>query len=501
MAANDETTTDDIAPQAGSTPVANRARFSIAEICAAASGEIIAPGGISPQTEIIGVISDSRVLPAGALFVALKGEKFDGHEYLKSAREKGAIAALVEKNSVAQITDPPAGLLLIAVRNTLTALGELARAHRKKFPVPLVAVTGSYGKTTTRAMIAAALSPKYNVLSAAGNFNNEIGVPQTLLQLDETHGAAVLEFGMRGVGQIEYLAQIALPDVGVITNIGPQHIELLGSVENIAAAKSEVLQFLPETGAAILPADDEYLDFFTDQVRAAQIVRFGTNPSAEYQIGASKTGESGHVTFTIHDPNSKSQNVQLPMPGEHNALNAAAALAVAGVLGVPLSDAAHALENVQVPGARMRVVHSETRGLTIIDDCYNAGPNSMRAALETLRAWKLQPKESQNAGRRVAILGAMKELGDHAEAEHRAIGALAAQCAEVVIGVGEETRILIETAEAVGAIPFQTHWFEDAKSAAVKAQTLVREGDLVLVKGSRSVGLELVVNALAGDSQ
>jgi UDP-N-acetylmuramoyl-tripeptide--D-alanyl-D-alanine ligase len=494
---NDEITNPNAAPQAGSTPGTNRARFSIAEICAAVSGEIaLQVEGVSSQTEITGVVSDSRVLPAGALFIALKGENFDGHEYLQAAQEKGAIAALVEKKSVSQISNPPAGLLLIAVRNTLKALGELARAHRKKFRGPLVAVTGSYGKTTTRAMIAAALSPKYNVLSALGNFNNEIGVPQTLLQLDETHSAAVLEFGMRGIGQIEYLAQIALPDVGVITNIGPQHIELLGSVENIAAAKSEVLQFLPETGAAILPADDEYLDFFTDQVHAAQIVRFGTNPSAEYQIGATQTDESGRVSFSIHNSNSKSQNVNLPMPGQHNAQNAAAALAVAGVLGVPLSDAARALEYVEVPGARMRVVKNETRGLTIIDDSYNAGPKSMRAALETLRDF---PQDTKRTGRRVAILGAMKELGEHATEEHRAIGALAAQCAELVIGVGEETKILIETAKAVGAIPFQTHWFEDATSTAAQVQNLVREGDVVLVKGSRSVGLETVVNALASN--
>ncbi len=492
---NDEITNDNAASHVGSTPGTNRARFSIAEICAAVSGEIVAPvEGVSSQTEIVGVISDSRVLPAGALFVALKGENFDGHEYLKAAQEKGAIAALVEKNAVAQISNPPAGLLLIAVRNTLKALGELARAHRKKFSIPLVAVTGSYGKTTTRAMIAAALSPKYNVLSAAGNFNNEIGVPQTLLQLDETHNAAVLEFGMRGAGQIEYLAQIALPDVGVITNIGPQHIELLGSVENIAAAKSEVLQFLPETGAAVLPADDEYLDFFTDQVHAAQIVRFGLNPSAEYQIGASQTDESGRVAFAIHDSDSKSQNVKLPMPGQHNAQNAAAALAVAGVLGVPLGDAARALENVEVPGARMRVVKNETRGLTIIDDCYNAGPNSMRAALETLRDF---PRDSKTVGRRFAILGSMKELGEYSEEEHRAIGALAAQCAEVVVGVGEETKVLIETAEDVGVIPFRTHWCEDANCATADVNNLVREGDVVLVKGSRSVGLETVVSALA----
>jgi UDP-N-acetylmuramoyl-tripeptide--D-alanyl-D-alanine ligase len=473
-----------------STPLSNRARFSLGVIAAATGGEVAhLPEGLDLHCEIVGISTDTRALSINALFVALHGVKFDGHEYLQVAFERGARAALIEKSALEKIKNPPPGLALIQVKSTLRGLGALAAFHRKRFNIPIVAVTGSYGKTTTRAMIAAALAPKYRVLTSQGNFNNEIGVPQTLLQLDETHQAAVIEMAMRGAGQIEYLAIIAAPTVGVITNIGPQHIELLGSVENIAAAKAEVLRFLPEDGAAILSADDEYLDFFTDQVKA-RVVTFGLNPSAEYGVSNVHSDAAGDVVYSIHNSKSRIQNSKLPMPGAHNAINAAAALAVAGVLGVPLDESAHALENVEVPGARMKVVRNEAHGITIIDDCYNAGPNSMRAALETLR-------EFPGAKRRVAVLGSMKELGSFSEKEHRGVGALAAQCAELVVGVGEETRVLLEEAKAVGAIPFHTEWCEDSACAARQMHDWVREGDVILVKGSRSVSLETVVNALA----
>lgn len=477
-------------------PGSNSAQFSLEEICAVTGGEIlVSPPGVSPQTQITGVCTDSRILAADNLFIALKGDHFDGFEYIEQAAQSGAVAALVNASAPVRILEERAlGLTLIAVPDTLQALGALAAAHRKRFAIPVVAVTGSYGKTTTRAMIAAALSARFKVLTAQGNFNNEIGVPQTLLQLDASHGVAVIEMGMRGSGQIEYLAQIAAPDIGVITNVGPQHIELLGSVENIAAAKAEVLRFLPAHGAAVLPADDEYLDFFTDQIKSAQIVTFGNNPSAEYGVNHVEQDKNGNVSCTVHNANLETAHVKLPLPGEHNAQNAAAALAVAGVLGVPLADAARALETVEVPGARMRVLQNAERGLTIIDDCYNAGPTSMRAALETLRDF---PQDDSKPGRRVAVLGAMRELGAYSDAEHRGIGALAAQCAELVIGVSEETRVLLEEAQALAPVAFQTHWCEDAAGAAALVGNLVREGDVILVKGSRSIGLETVVSALA----
>jgi len=350
-------------------------------------------------------------------------------------------------------------------------------------------VTGSYGKTTTRACIAAALSAKYSVLSSQANFNNEIGVPQTLLQLDETHGAAVIEMAMRGSGQIEYLAEMAQPNVAVITNIGPQHVELLGGIDNIARAKAEILRFLPADGVAILSADDEYLDFFTDQVKGGTILRFGENPSAEFHVGEIHTESNGHIRFDLTcysdaSHHAETHHVRLPLPGAHNARNAAAALAVAASLDVPLKNAVAALAEVEVPGARMKIIKSG--GLTILDDCYNAGPLSMRAALETLR-------DFPGARRRFAVLGAMRELGDWTEEEHRKIGEFAAACADVILGVGEEAKTLVAAA-AEYSVP--TDWRADTAGAAECARAMARAGDVVLVKGSRSVGLEVVVKAL-----
>jgi UDP-N-acetylmuramoyl-tripeptide--D-alanyl-D-alanine ligase len=474
-------------------PLANHARFSLGEIAATTSGELVQlPAGVDLQSEVVGVSTDTRTLGENSLFIALHGARFNGHTFLQQAATCGAHAAIVEKSAIDKIGELPENLAIIAVKSTLRALGALAKFHRARFAIPVVAVTGSYGKTTTRAMIVAALGAQYRVLTSQENFNNEIGVPLTLLQLDETHEAAVVELAMRGIGQIAYLAEIAAPTVGVITNIGPQHIELLGSIENIAAAKAEVLAFLPASGAAVLPADDEYLDFFTDQAHAARIVTFGSNPSAEYCVSNVHLSESGSLQFTIHNSQSTIRNASLPLPGVHNATNAVAALAVAGVLGVPLADAAHALETVEIPGARMRILKNAARGLVIIDDCYNAGPTSMRAALETLR-------DFPSAQRRVAVLGAMRELGEHSEAEHRRAGALAANCAELVLGVGDETEVLLDEAREVGTIPFFAESFADAEEAAGRVLELVRAGDVVLVKGSRSVGLEVVVDVLMGE--
>ena len=282
------------------------------------------------------------------------------------------------------------------------------------------------------------------------------------------------------------------PTHAVITNIGPQHIELLGSEENIARAKAEILKFLPPDGVAILPADDEYLDFFTDQV-GCRVVRFGFNPSAEYHGGDAKTGSDGNVSFAITtDSHLKTQAVHLPFPGVHNVVNALAALAIADLLNVPLDQAAKALESAQVPGARMRVFQSN--GLTIIDDSYNAGPTSMRAALQTLL-------DFPGAGRRVAILGAMKELGGITEAEHRKIGDFAGSLCDVLVGVGGETRPLLNAAvESARQIENEISVFycEDANEAASRLNEWTQDGDVILVKGSRSVGLETVVNALGG---
>ena len=466
-----------------SLPPRNNATFTLQEIVLATKGTLHnAPNGTASTCS---VITDTRLLenaPAstcGALFVALRGENFDGHRFLESAFAQGASAALVE-------TAPENQGVCISVDNTQNALGDLAKFHRAHFDIPLIGVTGSYGKTTTRAFISTALAAKYDsrILATEGNYNNEIGVPLTVLALDKAqHDIAVLELAMRGSGQIDYLANIAQPTIGVITNIGPQHIELLGSLKNIARAKAELLAHLPKTGTAILPADDQFFELLKD-ASPCEIISFGTLENADFRVTEFEATENGGRCVLVH--NDKRYDLQLPLPGLHNAINAACAIAAASTCGVEIEAAIDALANVEVPGARMRLMRIEAHDLTIIDDCYNAGPDSMRAALQVLAG---VPGEH----RRVAILGAMRELGAWSESEHRKLGVLAmGSGVEVLVGVGEEAKWMLESVRDL-----ETIHCNDASEAAQLVTNLVRTGDVILVKGSRSVGLEKVVTALA----
>jgi UDP-N-acetylmuramoyl-tripeptide--D-alanyl-D-alanine ligase len=460
----------------------NRASFSLEEIRTAtgASG----PGDIT----VTGVTTDSRAIEAGNLFIALVGERFDGHQYIPQAISDGVAAVLGSSQIIG--VELAAEVPVLTVPDTLIALGDLARFHRRRFAVPVVGITGSYGKTTTRALTAAALGAGFNIHTSKGNFNNEIGLPLTLLQLEAGHEAAVVEMGMRGLGQIEYLARIAEPTVGIVTNVGPQHIELLGSVENIAQAKGELIQHLPEDGLAILPADSPSLEYLKSRAKC-RVVTFGVNEGADYRVTQVQTQPAGLIAFQINMPAGEAVPIRLPLPGAHNAVNAAAALAAAVELGVPATNAARALEAVEVPGARMRVVNLED-GTVIIDDCYNAGPDSMRAALQTLLDYP-------GSGRRVAILGAMRELGPHSETQHAAIGRFAGQFVEQLVGVDGDTRPLLNAAVAAAREvenELAVSYCDAATEAAARVGEWVRPGDVVLVKGSRSIGLEVVVEAL-----
>ncbi len=456
---------------------ANQTPFTLREIVDATGGNVVGED-IEYSIAMRGVSTDSRAIQPNSLFVALRGERFDGHDFLHQVAQSGATVAVVEDENLA-----PQGLICVRVLDTLKALGDLARFHRERFDIPMIGVTGSYGKTTTRAFIAAASSPLGKILASRENFNNEIGVPQTLFGLDASHKAAIIEMGMRGAGQIDYLAKVAKPTIGVITNIGPQHIEMLGSLENIARAKAELIENLSPDGLAILPAEGDFSDLLieTAQKVGCRIVTFGTSEKSDFRVSSTRTLENGFVEAEFKVQSSKFKIV-LPLPGAHNATNAAVAFAVAHELGIDLNQAARALENVEVPGARMRIVRVSE--LTILDDCYNAGPNSMRAALKTLRDF---PK----AKRRVAVLGAMKELGSFSEEEHRKIAQLATDICDIVLFVGEEfAKVTFGKYRNVTA-------FEDANEAANRVLDIVKSGDVVLVKGSRSVGLETVVSALA----
>lgn len=459
----------------------NHARFTLAEIVAATGGalSVSAVAGL----EIEGVVSDTRADLKGALFVALRGARFDGHSYLQQAQEQGALAAVVAADFEGEA---PQGLPLISAPDTTVALGDLGLAHRRKFDIPVIGVTGSYGKTTTRALIVAALGTA-GVLSSAGNNNNEIGVPQTLLQLNKSHRFAVIEMGMRGAGQIAELARIAEPTVGVITNVGPQHIEFFENLGGVAAAKGELLRTLPDDGTAVLPGDSPFVDELRELSMAGSVT-FGTEnhdhdnrEPDDYRAEAIQPTGDG-ISFMLRDPHGAAKCVALSLPGAHNAVNAAAAVAVACELGVDFKTAAAALSSVDVPGARLRVVRAGE--ITILDDSYNAGPDSMRAALNTL--------QSYTATRHIAALGSMKELGRWTEEEHRKLGEAAA-FADELAWVGEETRAAQKLAGGA--------WYATAEEAGAALAPGLMAGDCILVKGSRSVGMEKIIAAIESKTQ
>ncbi|RYX84545.1 UDP-N-acetylmuramoyl-tripeptide--D-alanyl-D-alanine ligase [bacterium] len=459
----------------------NSASFTAEEVQRATNATLSQPNE-APFT-FQGVVTDSRIVDENSLFVALKGEKFDAHNFLPQVAEKQVKGAIVQQ------VDEQGPILQFQVPDSLIALGDLARFHRRRFDISLVGITGSYGKTSTRALLFAALCSKFNTLTSKANFNNEIGVPMTLFQLDENHETAVIEMGMRGRDQIDYLAKVAEPTIGIITNVGPQHVELLGSVEEVALAKAELLENLPEEGLAVLPFDSQFFDLLKSKCKC-RIVTFGVHEGADYRVVEAQISPDGWVEFSV-EFGGEEWPVTLRLPGIHNAVNATAAFAVAHQLGIEPTAISLALEGAELPGARMRVVKAND-GITIIDDCYNAGPDSMRAALQTLL-------DFPGSGRRVAILGDMKELGAYSEPEHQKIGTFAGQFAELLVCVGGESRPLLNSAvRAAKEVEndMEIHWFDNAESAHKEIASFIQPNDVILVKGSRSVGLEVVVEGL-----
>ncbi len=344
------------------------------------------------DTLVRGICTDTRNDAQDTLFFALKGETSDGHQYVRKAFEKGAVAAIVS-----EVQDNIEGVQIV-VPDTLKALGDLAHAYRMLFDIPVVGITGSVGKTSTKEMTAAVLRTKYNVLANEKNYNNEIGVPLTLFRLDKTHEVAIIEMGMRGLGEIDRLAEIAAPTIGVITNIGYAHIERLGSQEKIAEAKSELLARLPADGFAILPREDKFLSYLKSRVAEGAKIK-ETFPQ-ENDLANTETNAEGVY-------------LKIPAVGSHHIYNAMSAITVGAVLDVPLREAIGALRNWQGVEGRMNAIHLPD-GTIVLDDCYNAGVESMTAALRTLR--------EISGLRKIAVLGDMKELGDFSDEAHRMIG-------------------------------------------------------------------------------
>jgi len=447
------------------------------------------PPLLTGEELVRGVTTDSRVVEPGDLFFALRGERTDGHQYLQEVFAKGAVAAVVEYLPIGA-----EGFPLLRVPSTLQALGMLAHYYRMRMPnLIVVGITGSTGKTTTRAMVAAALEAGFAgaVHSSAGNFNTEIGVPLTLFGLEPFHRVLVQEMAMRGRGQIAYLAEMARPRVGVITQIGWSHIEMLGSRQAIAEAKSELLKALPADGVAILPRDDRYYEFLRSQAPCA-VLTFGRNPDSDaclVQTRLAPDSTAGRIRLKstlFQRPDPLEVELELPYLGEHLLMNAMIALLVAVALGVDPHRAARAIERVSLPEMRM-TIQPQPGGWTLINDAYNANPDSMRAALQVL----LYQAPAQ---RRIAILGDMKELGTYSMRLHWQLGRwLATQPLDYLILVGTDVLWTAAAAREGGFPPQRVLHFENPLSAGEWLWRNVQKGDWVLLKGSRAIGLERIM--------
>ncbi len=427
---------------------------------------------------------DSRTLQKGDLFFALPGDRLDGHTFLGQVCAGGASAAVVARHWVSgHPAEASLCPVLIQVDDTIQALQAFARFYRSLFPVPVVAVTGTNGKTTTKDMIWAALSTRDRCQRTEGNFNNHIGLPLTLLQLKADSGAMVVELAMRAPGEIARLAHICAPQFGVITNVGPAHIQFFPSIEAIARAKGELLDALGPADMAVLNADDPLVMSQSSRMRG-KVVTFGLGPQADFRAHEVETLPGRGVMFRTE----AGTLVELPLPGRHMVYNALAAIAVGRAFSVPEPDIAEALAGCRPQPMRMEMIHVD--GLQILNDAYNANPVSMRAALETLL-------EVKGPTRRIAVLGDMLELGDTALESHRQIGRLVAGLGiDLLFTVGHLARCIADEAIAAGMAGHKVAHFEDKKTLADVLTGAAATGDLILVKGSRLMGLEAIVEAM-----
>ncbi|WP_040948427.1 UDP-N-acetylmuramoyl-tripeptide--D-alanyl-D-alanine ligase [Gorillibacterium massiliense] len=450
------------------------------------SGAVLnaAAGGDFADIPIQGVSTDSRTIAPGQLFVPLAGEHFDGHEYIDTAFAKGAAAALWQQDHPL----PPGNRPLILVDDTLHALQRLAKAYRRELALRVVGITGSNGKTTTKDMTASALSTVYQVLKTKGNLNNHIGLPLTLLQLDETMEAAVLEMGMSSRGEIALLTSLAEPDVAIITNIGESHLLQLGSREEIARAKTEILAGMKDGGLLIYNGDEPLIEQVLPEMpqpAALRLLRFGMGTDNDlYPVSIQMDGQS--TRFLSNDPDAP--EFHIPLLGRHNVTNALAAYAAACSLGVPADKAAEGLAASSMTSMRIERLEAPN-GAVVLNDAYNASPTSMRAALSLL-------SELTGFRRKIAVLGDMLELGEGEAAYHGEMGRKAAESGVDLLYVyGPRSRNMAEAA-AERMPADKVRYFPDKPEMIQNLVSETSAGDVVLVKASRGMKLEEAVQAL-----
>ncbi len=514
-------------------------KMIVEEILEVVRGRLL--GGVR-QSPVLGISTDSRTLRGGELFLALKGEKYDGHDFVEEALEKGAGGVIISSNKFAEhlytlkgtgghkqarplrMIDGPFTLpgasksssgnskkgnfyspelpvrscrpgVVIQVTDTLKALQDLAGYYRKKFNIPFIVVTGTNGKTTTKDMAAAILGRKLNVLKAEGSFNNQIGVPLTLLRLSASHQTAVLEVGMSGCGEIAPLARLIKPQVGVLTNIGSAHLEFFKDPEEMAEAEAELIGVLGEEETFILNRDDPRVWAHQPRVKG-RVISFGIEEKADFQAHRIEELADGRTRFALSVSGGREERIEieLPIPGYANIYNALAATAISVVLTRDLTLIKKGLESFQPSSGRMEVISLNLRGssskIRVINDSYNANPESMKMALRLLNHLRVR-------GRKVAVLGDMLELGEWGEEAHREVGKPVASCSpDILITVGRLSRFLAEEAKQRG-LKGEVFKLGNSREAGERLVKIVRENDTILVKGSRGMQMEEVVNVLS----
>lgn len=460
------------------------------DLAEAVRGRLVAGEG-SAGKRPAGVSTDTRTLKKNEVFVALKGARFDGHAYLAQAVERGASGAVVSSLDAGTSERlKGSGLVVIKVRNTLRALQDLALLRRRGSPATVIAVTGSYGKTITKDFLSAILERGHRVTRSLKSYNNEVGVPLTIFGMDDSTEFLVLEMGSRGAGHIRQLTRCALPDIGVITNIGPAHIKSFKSLDGVARAKGELLEALPASGTAVLNADDPYFPSLSG-MSPCRVLSFGLSPDAEVRAENTSVSRDGsEVSFTLMVKGGGRRGVKIPLPGRHNVFNALAAGAAALAAGATLSEIEGGLMNAIATEWRMEMI-KKAEEITIINDAYNANPASMQAALEAMY-------EIARETRAIAVLGDMAELGSISDEAHLEVGRMAVDYGtDVLITVGRKARVIARSAHEKGLPKGSIFTVHDVDDAAAILRAILEPGDVVLIKGSRFLGMERLVELVA----
>lgn len=431
-------------------------------------------GSYSCETEINAVCIDTRKITKGCLFICIKGERFDAHQFANEALSKGAAAVMICEDI--EVNGP-----FVKVQDTSKALLELAGYYRSKFNIPIVGLTGSVGKTTTKDFTYLVLNAKYNAIKTQGNLNNEIGLPQMLFQIDNSVEAAVIEMGMNHFGEIHRLVTATKPTLGIITNIGVSHIENLGSREGILKAKLEILDGLEKGAPLLLNGDNDLLKTVKDEEH--KIYFYGVDSNADFKA-TDILEENGKTTFTVNYFG-KTKKIEIPTIGIHNVYNALVAFGAGYFLDVDADDAVCALKNYEPSGMRQKCVN--VNGITSIEDCYNASPDSMKAAINTLSNTK--------GNKKIAVLSDMLELGDYSKDAHFSVGEMVAENKiDYLLCVGNDSKYIVEGAKSKGLQ--KAFLFETKEELTEELYKITESGDVVIFKASRGMKLEDIISSV-----